>query len=115
MNLLAWSDSGEQAQFPVPKDGPYLVTGTGVASCLPGRPNGWRGDNCSRRDSGPGGSRSLASTLFLRQGLAYITGQHRSELFTVCREYSEMIAGHGLNLKFPSHVCPNRGGIVRQM
>jgi hypothetical protein len=39
VNLLAWSDSGEQAQFPVPKDGPYLVTGTGVAFCLPGRPN----------------------------------------------------------------------------
>ena len=36
MNLLAWSDSGEQAQFPVPKDEPYLVTGTGVAFCLTG-------------------------------------------------------------------------------
>jgi hypothetical protein len=31
VNLLAWSDSGEQAQFPVPKDKPYLVTSTGVA------------------------------------------------------------------------------------
>jgi hypothetical protein len=36
VNLLAWSDSGEQAQFPVPKDEPYLVTGTGVAFCLTG-------------------------------------------------------------------------------
>ena len=43
MNLLAWSDSGEQAQFPVPKDGPYLVTGTGVAFCLPGGRTGGPG------------------------------------------------------------------------